>query len=117
MYINFPSAVVKFEEIKALGIMMDRVPAPQAMRSPSGQAVMAVQEIPLLIAYTADGSINCGQVRDHETAIDVKEAFFALCQGDIDLDGFHEELANLARKLEAEEEDDSASPTFETSKV
>lgn len=102
-YLNFPSAVVKIDEIKALGVMIERIQIPTGMSAPSGQTNVKIKEIPLLVAYTPYASVSLGQVRDHETAIEVKDLFFALCQGNLDPDGFHEALHNLSVEKEAAE--------------
>lgn len=101
-YLNFPSAVVRIDSIKALGVMVERVQTPTGVAGPGGRPGVKVHEIPLLIAYTEHGSINLGQVRDHETAIEVKDLFFQFCEGEIDADDFHKALQELAEKIEQE---------------
>lgn len=102
-FLNFPSAVVRMDAIKGLGILIERTQVPTGVSTAQGMAQVKVLETPLIIAYTSDGSINCGQVRDHETALVVKELFFQLCQGLIDADGFHDGLDTLAKKKEDEQ--------------
>ena len=104
-YLNFPSAVVKKDSIVAIGVMVERRQVPGAVSDPRSMNAMKIEVIPLLIAYTKEGSMNLGQVRDHETAIEVKDLFFELCEERITVEEFHRALLEMSERTVEEDEE------------